>query len=109
MKISEIFKRIFVERYCLVCGEPISYDVPEPFCDECIEEWNSFKDIKCRSCGRVQRFCTCLPRYARKINHSIVGWCYFYDVEENGNIRQLFKYLKRQYDRQVIDFCTDKM
>ena len=109
MKIIEILKRIFVERYCLVCGEPISYDLPEPFCEECIEDWRAFKNIKCRGCGREQRLCTCLPRYARKINHSMVGWCVFYDVKENGNINQLFKYLKRNYDRQVIDFCTDKM
>ena len=109
MKIGEILKRIFVERYCLVCGDPISYDFDEPFCKECIEDWRELKSIKCRSCGRLQYDCTCLPKYAKKINHSIVVWCVFYDTAQNGSVNQLFTYLKRKYDRQVIDFCTDKM
>ena len=100
---------MFLERHCLICTEPISYEDKEPFCDLCIDEWKEFTKIKCRNCGREHYFCTCLPSKVKKINHSMVSWCYFYNGEENGEVSIIFNHLKRRYDREVINFCTDKM
>lgn len=109
MKISELLRRMFVERYCVICGEPISYDVKEGFCEECYEHWREFLRVKCRICGRPHYQCTCLPSKVRKINHGIAGWCVFYDASTNGEINKLFSYLKRRYDRQVINLCAERM
>ena len=109
MKWLEILKRMFVERYCLICGEAISYDEPEPFCVDCIDEWRSFKKVRCRSCGRESLYCTCLPKKVKKINFGMACWSYFYDASTNGEINTLFRYLKRKYDRSIIDFCAEKM
>ena len=100
---------MFVERYCVICGEGISYDVKEPFCEECVEHWKEFLKVKCRNCGQPHYSCTCLPAKIRKINHSMAGWCVFYDASTNGEINKLFSYLKRRYDRQVIDLCAERM
>ena len=109
MKVSEILKRLFVERYCVICGEAISYAEKEPFCEECYEHWKEFLQIKCRQCGRTHNMCTCLPTKIRKINHAMAGWCVFYDASTNGEISKLFYYLKRRYDREVIDMCAERM
>lgn len=109
MKLKEIFKRMFVERYCVICGEAIPYDDNEPFCAECVEYWKEFLKVKCRNCGRPHNLCTCLPSKIRKINHSLAIWGVFYDVSTNGEINRLFSYLKRQYDREVIDLCAERM
>jgi len=109
MKFSEILKRMFVERYCVICGDAIPYDDKEPFCSECAEYWREFLKVKCRNCGRPHNLCTCLPSKIRKINHSMAGWCVFYDASTNGEIDKLFSVLKRQYDREVIDLCAERM
>ncbi len=109
MKFTEILKRIFLDRCCVICGEPISYDVKEPFCELCVKDWQEFLKIKCRKCGREQSACSCLPSKARKINHSMASWSVFYDTGANGEINKLFTYLKRRYDRGVIDLCTERM
>lgn len=109
MKISEFLKRMFVERYCVICGEAISYDVNEPFCCDCYGDWQEFLNVKCRTCGRTHDMCTCLPSKIKKINHSMAVWCVFYDLSTNGEINKLFSYLKRRYDRAVIDLCAERM
>ena len=100
---------MFVERYCLLCGEAISYDLDEPFCVDCIDSWREFLKVKCRKCGRERDFCTCLPSKAKKINHAMVSWSVFYDASTNGDINLVFSYLKRKYDREVIDHCAEVM
>lgn len=109
MKFTEIFRKILLDRYCVICGEPIAYDAKEPFCEICVKDWQKFLKIKCRKCGREQSACTCLPSKAKKINHSIASWSVFYDAGANGEINKLFTYLKRRYDRYVIDLCTERM
>lgn len=109
MRFSEILKRMFIERYCVICGEAISYDEKEPFCQECVKHWREFLSVKCRNCGRTHNLCICLPSKVRKINHSMAGWCVFYDASTNGEINKLFSYLKRRYDREVIDLCAERM
>ncbi len=109
MKFTEILKRMFVERVCLICSEAISYDREEPFCEDCIDDWHEFLKVKCRQCGRTNKECICLPTKVRKINNSFAVWCVFYDAEQNGEVNKVFYYLKRQYDRATVDFCTDRM
>ena len=109
MKLKEILKRMFVERYCVICGEAISYDVKEPFCEECVEHWHEFLKVKCRNCGRLHSQCICLPTKIRKIGHGVACWSVFYDASTNGEINRLFSYLKRRYDREVIDLCAERM
>ena len=109
MKISEILKRMFVERYCVICGEAIPYNGKEPFCSDCAPHWQDFLQVKCRNCGRTHNQCICLPTKVRKINHAMAGWCVFYDASTNGEINRLFTFLKRRYDREVIDLCAERM
>ena len=109
MNFLEILKRMFVERYCVICGEAISYELKEPFCEECQVYWDEFLKVKCKICGRPSSLCTCLPKKIKKINHSMVGWCVFYDASTNGEIRALFTHLKKRYDREVIDLCAERM
>ena len=109
MKIREFLQRMFVERYCVICGEAISYDEREPFCKECKGHWQEFLQVKCRNCGRNYNQCTCLPKKIKKINHGVAVWCVFYDVSTNGEINKLFSILKRRYDREVIDMCAERM
>lgn len=109
MELVEILKRMFVDRYCVICGEVISYDLNEPFCSVCEESWREFLKIRCRKCGQINSQCTCVPSKVRKISHGTASWSVFYDAEANGEIGVLFKYLKRKYDREVIDMCTERM
>ena len=109
MKISEIIKRMLVERYCVICGEAISYDEREPFCEECQKHWRDFLKVKCRNCGRTHNECICLPKKVIKINHGLAGWCVFYDASTNGEINKLFSFLKHRYDREVVDLCAERM
>lgn len=109
MKLAEILKRIFGERCCVICGEPISYDAREPFCHMCIEHWRKFLKIKCRKCGREWENCSCLPSKVRRVNHSLASWSVFYDSASNGAVNMLFARIKRRYDRVAIDFCTEIM
>ena len=109
MRLKEILKRMFVERYCVICGEAISHDEEEAFCGECSEHWKEFLAVKCRNCGRVGSMCTCLPSKVKKINHSVASWCVFYDASTNGEINRLFTRMKRRYDREIIDLCTERM
>lgn len=109
MKLLEILQRMFVERYCVLCEEPIPYDDSEPFCCDCREQWDAFLKVKCRKCGRDHNMCTCLPAKVKKINHGIAAWCVFYDASTNGDINKLFFTLKRRYDREIIDLCAQRM
>ncbi len=109
MKVSEFLKQMFVERYCVLCGEAISYEEKEPFCEECREHWKEFLKVKCRNCGRINNDCICLPRKIIKINHGIAGWCVFYDGSTNGEINKLFYNLKHRYDREIVDLCAERM
>ena len=109
MKLSEILRRLLVERWCVICEEPIPYDDNEPFCRDCIEDWKEFLKVKCRKCGRDHNLCTCLPQKVRKINHSVACWCVFYDASTNGNIKTLFNVMKRQYDYEIIQLCAERM
>ena len=100
---------MFVERNCVICGEAISYDIKDPFCNDCQRYWQEFLRVKCRNCGRTNNECICLPKKIIKINHGIAGWCVFYDASTNGEINKLFTRLKRSCDKDVVDLCAERM
>ena len=100
---------MFLERCCVICTEPTSYDFPDPICRFCDKSWKEFLKIKCRNCGREIGRCTCLPRLVRKVNHSIACWCVFYDAGANGDVSTLFTNLKTFYDRELISMCAERM
>ena len=109
MKFLELLERIFLPKLCALCDEAISYDRYPPVCDECLPLWKEFMGIKCRSCGKLPRYCTCLPDLVRKANRSTVAWCVFYDNELSKEVRQMFFRLKHKYDKDLIDMCTTMM
>lgn len=109
MKLSEIFCRMLLTRKCLICKEPISYDKEIPFCKDCSEKWESFINIKCPKCGYSAESCTCLPQNIRKLSSYGAAWCVFYDGASNNAVNSLVFKLKREYDRDIVNFMTSYM
>ena len=105
----DILKRMFLDRYCVICGDVVSYEIEEPFCPLCQPIWQDFLKTRCRKCGQLQNQCTCLPSKIAKISHGMASWSVFYDVDNNKEISIIFRYLKRKYDREVIDMCAERM
>ncbi|MBQ8739125.1 MAG: ComF family protein [Clostridia bacterium] len=105
MKIKEFFARIFSVRTCFLCDEPISYDDPIPFCDECESSWHDAMDILCSSCGMTAQNCTCLPERVREINHSIAGFAYFYTPSHFTPVNKMVYTLKESRDYDILTFC----
>ncbi len=109
MTFWELIKRITITRKCLLCNEPISYDEKEPFCENCILDWQSFLDAKCHRCGYKSSECTCLPRKIRAISPYGAVYCVFYDAKSNFKFNGLLFKLKRDLNRDLIDFCAQKI
>ncbi len=109
MTFLEAIKRMLITRKCLVCGIPVSYDDKEPFCEECIEEWNKLKGAKCHRCGYKVDECSCLPSQIREISNYGATYCVFYDAKSGLKLNGLLFNLKRDYDKSIINFCADKI
>lgn len=109
MKLREILCRMLITRKCLLCHEPISYDKEIPFCKECENHWENFLRIKCPKCGFSADNCTCLPQNVRKLSSHGASWCVFYDGGGKNAVNSLVFKLKREYDRDVVDFMTSLM
>ncbi len=109
MKFTELLRRLFITKKCVICKEPISYDAYEPFCSECMEHWKAFLEIKCHKCGYKHKECTCLPSQVRQIGKNGAVWCFFYDSKANLKANNLVFTLKREYNKDMIDFCTSEM
>lgn len=109
MTFIEVVKRMLITRKCLLCGEPISYEEKEPFCKECVEHWQKFIDAKCHRCGYKINECSCLPSKIRAISGYGAAYCVFYDAKSSFQANSLLFNLKRDYDKNVINFCRDKI
>ena len=109
MKISQILKRAFIVRKCILCGEVIDYDRKAPFCDECTSLWLANLDLMCIKCGFDCDYCTCLPDKVREINHSIASFGVFYSPELMTPVNRVVYKLKRNYNFEVIRFCAEVM
>ena len=109
MKLYEVLCRMLLTRKCLLCREPISYDKEIPFCSDCEIHWEKFLEIKCPKCGFSADNCTCLPENVRKISTHGASWCVFYDGSGKNAVNSLVFKLKREYDRDIVDFMTSLM
>ncbi len=109
MKFSQILKRAFIVRKCILCGDPVDYDREAPICDECIPEWLSNLDMMCAKCGFDADYCTCLPDKVREINHSIATFGVFYMPNYETPVNKIVYKLKRNYNFEVIKFCAGVM
>ncbi len=108
MKLSEVFRRMLFTKKCPNCGETIPYD-GEEFCEECIEQWKTFTELKCHRCGYTRQGCTCLPSQIRQSSKHGAIWCVFYDAKSNLSLNNLVFKLKRDYNKDVIFFCAKEI
>lgn len=97
---------MFVERDCVICDEPVSYDKEEPICDDCEDDWYNFLTTRCNSCGKERELCYCLPRQVKEINDSLAIWCVFYDKEKNPRVNRIFFDLKQKGYNDVVDLMA---
>lgn len=109
MKLSEIIKRTFITRKCIICGELISYDEKEPFCEKCSELWESQVNIKCKRCSYDREYCMCLPDKVKSISHGVAVWSVFYDSSSENQMNNIVYTIKRQGYRDSIDFCAGEI
>ena len=109
MKLSEILKRAFLPRICILCGDVIDYDREAPFCDDCMPEWLANLDLLCSRCGYDCDYCTCLPEKVREINNSIATFGVFYIPGYMTPANRVVYKLKRKYVKEVIWLCAGIM
>lgn len=109
MRVSEILKRAFIARQCILCKEVIDYDLDEPFCEDCQIEWLRNLDLMCDVCGLDCESCICLPENVREINHSVATFGVFYSPNQETPANRIVYRLKRDYIKEVINFCADIM
>lgn len=109
MKISQLLKRAFIVRKCVLCKDPIDYNRETPICDECMTDWLSNLDLMCAKCGFDCDYCTCLPDKVREINHSIATFGVFYTPDYSTPVNRIVYKLKRDYNFEVVKFCASIM
>ena len=109
MKLSEIIKRTFITRKCIICGELISYDEKEPFCEKCSELWENQVNVKCKRCSYDREYCMCLPEKVKSISHGVASWSVFYDSSLGNQMNNIVYEIKRQGYRDSIDFCAEEI
>lgn len=109
MSFVYLFRKMFIPRLCVICGDAMSIDSKEPICKKCQEDWEELLKMKCVSCGREKDRCTCLPSQVREIYHSTAVWCVFYDTRCSNQVRKFFYKVKRSYIKKVIRFVAGKM
>ena len=100
---------MFVERDCVICGEPISYEGEEPICADCEEDWYKFLTTRCNTCGRERELCHCMPKQVLEISNSMVIWCAFYDNEANPNANQIFFDLKKKGYYPLVRLIAERI
>jgi len=109
MKIWPYLKMMFWTRRCVICNDPISYDIKVPICTDCLEPWDEQLNVKCISCGCKRDSCVCVPRELKSIV-PFVCWAVFYTGDLSyESPDKMVKILKEERSRNVIDFCADLM
>ena len=107
MKLIDILKRMFVERDCVICGDPISYESEEPICEDCEEDWCKLLTTRCNICGKERELCHCLPKQIKEISNGHAIWCVFYDNEINPKANKIFFDLKKYGYRILVNLIAD--
>lgn len=59
----DFIKSLFFVRRCFSCGEVLAND--DLFCDKCRLEWDKLTRVPCKTCGKKQRECACVPTKMR--------------------------------------------
>lgn len=62
----EFVKRLLFVRKCLLCGEILTESKEDVFCPKCRLEYEKLKRRVCRTCGKPQSACGCLPDKLKK-------------------------------------------
>lgn len=60
----DFIKSLFFVRRCFSCAEVLAND--DLFCDKCRLEWDKLTRVPCKTCGKKQRECACLPAKLRE-------------------------------------------
>jgi hypothetical protein len=108
MKFLEYLERAFVVRGCILCDTPLDYNRELPICDECKSHLVDQLDLLCPKCGYDSEYCTCIPKRTEgKID--FLTFCSFYKSEFGNPANGIVYKLKRDYNREVIDFCAKQM
>ena len=108
MKFLEYLERAFVVRGCILCDTPLDYNRELPICDECKSHLVDQLDLLCPRCGYESEYCTCIPRRIEgKVD--FLTFCYFYKSGYGNPANGIVYKLKRDYNREVIDFCAKQM
>ena len=105
MNVGLFFRKMLITRKYILCLEPISYDLKEPFCEDCESEWDDFLEVRCNRCGSDRFSCTCLPAMVRKNFHDVC-WSVFYNPKSDRPSDLLVYKLKYQRNREIINFCA---
>lgn len=110
MRLLEFLKRGFITRKCVICDEPIDYERKLPICNYCHPEWLSHLDRLCAKCGYDCDYCTCIPpAFGRRAPKVPLISCIFYLPSSTSPINNVVFKLKREYMKNIIDFCAELM
>lgn len=109
MKFIEYIKRSFVVRKCIICNDAIDYERKKPLCDKCAAIWLEHLDLLCSKCGYDIDYCTCTPSTLSKKNKIPIISGAFYKSGSSSPVNIIVYKLKRDYLKEVIDFCAQVM
>ena len=108
MKLKEALKRALVVRACILCETPVGYNREMPICDCCKKDWLDQLDLLCPVCGYESDYCMCTNKRLLK-SVDFVTHCVFYKSGQSGPANRIVFMLKRDYNKEVIDFCAVQM
>lgn len=110
MRLLEFLKQSFITRKCVICDEPIDYERRLPICNRCNDEWLQHLDKLCIKCGYDCDYCTCVPPvFARKTARVPIISCVFYIPANGSPVNNIVFKLKREYMKNIVDFCAELM
>jgi competence protein ComFC len=102
-------RHLFIVRVCIICKDPISYDIETPICEDCLDAWYKHLDSNCIKCGQPRDFCSCLPNEIKR-NFPFAVWSVFYNGEnERFCPDNILRDLKHDQNRDIISFCARMM
>ena len=109
MSILDKLRKLFIPRPCVICDEPLGYDLKIPLCDDCLSIWDKHLDVKCVKCGKTGMNCTCVPSELKR-NFPFVCWSVFYTGSKALLSPDVIVYnLKQVLSVSTIGFCAEMM
>lgn len=108
MRFIEYLKRAFIVRKCVICDGPIDYNRSVAICDDCQKYWISVLDILCDKCGYESEYCICENKALSK-SVDFFTFVMFYKKDSSNPTNGIVYKLKRDYNSEVLDFCSESM